>query len=310
MIMEKEIFDRVGSFFSPWKNSFDCFLSEIDLHFQNVVKKRLGWGELQEAKFKVGASSVVIRFRVGGEYFIFRVPKYSQRQLRACLIAWQHFADSGLMPEKIYHDEKCIVERFLPGHVLAEGPVGDCELEKMAEALRTLHSITATGFDRIAYDCEGENKNLADCFLPYVEPGINWLEEQRIIDNIRLSHLREIMSVMPDPAEKKVFICHGDMSAANIMVDRDAVRFIDWDGICAFPREYDFSYLNVDPGFRKWMDDLISAYGFSLNRELIDYFSFGNILRTLCTVNDPFRELNKFNDIFENLLLQTPVPRK
>lgn len=292
------------------KSDFDFFLTEIDAHFQMVLAERLGWAEPREVKFKVGAGNVVIRFRHDDEYFIFRVPKYSRRQIRSYLLAYNHFSSFGLMAEKVYHDERCVIERFLPGYNPLSGQFGEQDLKLLALSLRRLHQIPAEGFDRIIYNNCGQYKKLSECFSSYVEKGLSWLEEQNVLDKVRLQHLRSVMSNHNLAAEPVCVICHGDMSAANILIDRDAVRFIDWDGICAFPREYDFSYLNVDPGFRKWMDDLISYYGLPLNRELIDYFSFGNILRTLCTVNDPFRELGKFNDIFENLLLQIPISRK
>lgn len=286
------------------KANFDSFLAEADAHFKAVLNKLPGFENPQELKFKIGASSLVIRFRVEKEYFIFRVPKYSQRQIRAYLLAYQHFSATGLMPEKIYHDEKCVVERLVPGHELTERLVGDCELEKLAAALLSLHLIPAIGFGRIVYGCEGENKSLADCFSTYVEKGINWLEEHGVMDDMRLSHLREIMAVLPEPAEKNVFICHGDMSAPNIIVDSDRVRFVDWDGLCAFPREYEFSYLNIEPKFHHHMKRLIYLYGHPLNVNLINYFSFGNVLRTICTAASPFDELWKFTDIFDDLLLR------
>jgi thiamine kinase-like enzyme len=293
-----------NKFVSYEQLAFEFFLKEVDSHFHHVVEKLLGWDKPQEVQFRTGSSSVVIKFRVGDEFYIFRVPKFGRFQVRIYLVAHQHFSDSGLMPEKIYHDERCILERFIDGKSPKGEQIEDEEIKKMGSAFRLLHRFPSAGFDCVMHGKEGTKKNLSDCFSTYVREGMEWLEQNHIMDDERLEHLKKIMAVMPEPADDQPCLCHGDLSSGNIIITEGGVTLIDWDCLSSFPREYDFSFLNVEQDFFSRMDRLIEYYGMPLNKNLINYFSFCNILRMISTAGDPFWEMWRFCDVFDRLLLQ------
>lgn len=292
-----------NNFVSYEQTAFEFFLKEIDNHFHYVVEKLLGWGVPQEVRFRTGTTSVVIKFRFGNDYYIFRVPKFGRFQIRISLLAHQHFANSGLMPEKIYHDERCIIERFVEGRRLKNN-CGEAEIKKLGVALCSLHQIPSSGFDCVMHEKEGAKRSLNECFSSYVTDGLLWLRRNHIMDEERFHHLEGIMQEMPESVDKQPRLCHGDMSPGNIMITDAAAVFIDWDCLSSFPREYDFSYLNADPEIFPFMDQLIADYGMPVNRNLINYFSFCNILRMITTAGDPYWEMWKFCDVFDNLLLQ------
>lgn len=265
--------------------SFDKFLKDIDDHFVHVVGDLLGWKVQERPDFRVGAGSVVLRFRTQQGLFIFRVPQFSQEQLRRIALAYLHFGASGLMPEKIYHDGKCVLERYVPGVPLS-ARADDASLAALGRQLALLHALPASGFGPLSHGTTALFADVAEWLAQAPSPSPDIDDEaghvEELDDDARAALQALYAEVAAPPAALLQAPCrvgHGDLWRSNIVMGADGgVTFIDWDRIGAYPREHDFVYLSDAELEPRQRDVVLQAYGHPLDRGLVHWFALRRLL--------------------------------
>lgn len=267
------------------KPDFDRFLREIEDHFVHVVEDRLRWQVLEQPQRQVGNGSVVLRFLTPQGRFIFRVPQFSQEQLRAVMLAYRYLGASGMMPEKLYHDGKCIVEQFIDGAPLS-GRSADAVLQALARRLATIHAMPATGFGPLLHTTHGRYPD-AQAWLedaggrvaPRDQP--QWHDEELGPDEIDSLLALHAQAARAPRALAAAPTClgHGDLWRRNIVATPEGVvKLIDWDGIGAYPREHDFAFMAEADLDARQQEVVLAAYGQPLDPSLLRWFSLRKLV--------------------------------
>lgn len=265
--------------------AFEGFLKEIDDHFVHVVGDRLRWKVLERPDFSVGAGSVVLRFRTPEGLFIFRVPRYAQEQLRRIALAYRHFGATGLMPEKIYHDGKCVLERYVPGVPLSSRADDRC-LAALGRQLALLHGLPATGFGPLSHGTTALFADASEWLAQSPSPTPDEADMAVLDEDLdaaerqALAALYDEVAIMPQAlALAPCRVGHGDVWRNNVVLGAEGgVTLIDWDRIGAYPREHDFVCLadaNLDP---RQKNLVLEAYGHPLDHRLVRWFSLRRLL--------------------------------
>jgi len=266
--------------------AFQQFLKEIDDHFVYVVGDLLRWKVLERPDFRLGAGNVVLRFRTPQGLFIFRVPRYSQEQLRRVALAYRHFGAAGLLPEKLYHDGKCVLERYIAGVPLS-AQADDDSLRALGRQLARVHALPATGFGPLAYGTTALFADVAEWFAespsPIPDDDDSSAAAEEDLDDAEVAALQALYAeVARLPEALRQAPCrvgHGDLWRDNVVLDADdAVTFIDWDRIGAYPREHDFVFLADAELDARQRAIVLQAYGHPLDRGLIRWFSLRRLL--------------------------------
>jgi aminoglycoside phosphotransferase len=274
----------VGAVAERGSADFQRFLKEVNDHFVHVVGERLGWKVLERPSWTSGNGNVVLRFRTAQGLFIFRVPKYSQFQLRSVALAYHHFAHLGVMPEVVYRDGKCVLERYMPGVPLSAAS-SDEVLCRLARTLAQLHTLPATGFGRLTHGTTGwftdatawsadnamvlhsGHRGEAD------EPDA---QEAQLVEALtrRIAELPDAMRTAP------VWVSHGDLWRSNVIVGPEGrVTLIDWDTMGAYPRENDLTVV-VDADLDARQKALfLEAYGHPVDEGLLRWIALCRIVR-------------------------------
>jgi aminoglycoside phosphotransferase (APT) family kinase protein len=262
--------------------AFQQFLKEIDDHFVYVVGDLLGWKVTGTPEFGVGSGNVVIRFenQAGGRY-LFRVPRFAQDPLRRVALAYRHFGASGLLPEQIYIDGKCALERYAQGVALSDRSP-DPALASLGRALAKIHAVSGEGFGPLSHGTSGGFVDARAYYAQSVFPASvddadEDLDEQQAGTLERLAQrARQLPAALHDAP---VRLGHGDMWRRNIVVNADGgITLIDWDRIGCYPREYDFIFM-VDADLSPQQKKLVlGAYGEDLDAQLLDWFSLRRLM--------------------------------
>lgn len=263
---------------------FQQFLKEINDHFVHVVGERLGWTVLERPSWTEGNGNVVLRFRTPQGLFIFRVPKHSQFQLRSVALAYRHFGHLGLMPEVVYRDGKCVLERFMPGLPLSSDS-SDATLQALGQRLAALHHLPATGFGRLSHGVSG-----------WFDDATTWLAENPGTVHTGRRHAQDDAGLDPEQREladalarriaeaptglhaAPVRVCHGDLWRSNVIVGPDgALTLIDWDMLGAYPCEVDLVVM-VDADLDARQKALVlEAYGRPVDMALAHWIALRRI---------------------------------
>ncbi len=131
----------------------EAMLDEIHNHLVFVLTEKLGWHDAVNPEMSVGSGHVVIRFEVVGQRYVFRVAKHGLQQHKRTMLAYRHVGGLGIIPEKIYHDGKCVIERHADGVALT-AQVSDGVLVQLAQRLSQLHAMAAQGFGPLDFDLQ------------------------------------------------------------------------------------------------------------------------------------------------------------
>jgi spectinomycin phosphotransferase len=86
-------------------------------------------------------------------------------------------------------------------------------------------------------------------------------EHEKIIIQM-IGYLEKILSEIEE-TNKKICLCHGDIHAGNILINKDNFYIVDWDTILLAPKEKDLMFIGGGIG-NKWK-----------NKEEIEYFYKG-----------------------------------
>ena len=265
---------------------FQHFLKEINDHFVHVVGERLGWKVLERPSYTVGNGNVVLRFRTAEGLFAFRVPRFSQVQLRSVALARHHFADLGLMPALVYRDGKCELERYVPGLPLSAAAQDDT-LVGLAQQLSRLHTVPASGFGRLTHGSSGWFADAAAWAAAnpmVVHTGHRRGEEEVALEPHEAAAadaLAQRIATLPAALHgAPVCVCHGDLWRSNIVVGPEGgTTLIDWDALGAYPREADLVLL-VDADLDARQKALfLQAYGHPVDPVLLQWFALCRLAR-------------------------------
>lgn len=267
----------------PADPGFQRFLKEIDDHFVHVVGDLLGWKVAGRPEFAVGSGNIVIRFENGvGERFLFRVPRHTQDQLRRVALAYRHFGNTGIMPENVYMDGKCVLERYVEGQPLSRRS-SDAALQALGRTLALVHAKAGEKYGPLSHGTTGLDDD-ADAYYRenpiVVAHGDDDGQDLSRAQALELQALEQLVRV-PPPALRgaQVRLGHGDMWRNNVVVGgQSSISLIDWDRIGCYPREYDFVFM-VDADLDTRQKNLVlAAYGAPLEPVLLNWFALRRLM--------------------------------
>nr|WP_036805019.1 phosphotransferase [Polaromonas sp. CG_9.11] len=219
-------------------------LEEIHNHLVYVLSERLGWHTIERPEISVGGGHVVIRFGKNGRRMVFRVPKHSAQQLKRTMLAYRHVGSLGFMPEKIYHDGKCIIESHVEG--LPIGPQASGEvIVGLAGKLSLMHAIPAERYGPLDFDCQGSHLDPGAYYRGQPAISVDRSESDLSPDESSTLNMALVQAadVPPGLQTAKTYIGHGELWRKNILVQQHDFKIIDWDRIGAYPIEQDLAVL-------------------------------------------------------------------
>jgi len=198
--------------------------------------------------------------------------------MRSTMLAYLHLGHLDLMPDKVYHDPKCIIERFAPGAPL-DASVQTGVLTGMAHKLAAMHAIGASGYGPLAFALHG---SFDDATADYLRPGYAEGFEPGGLPADQADHLQAIWRRAAEPptglAQAPMVLGHGDLWSKNILVSDTVFRIIDWDRVGAYPRERDLALL-LDVDFSAAQQEaFLAAYGEPVRRDWINWFGLRKLL--------------------------------
>jgi hypothetical protein len=221
----------------PQAVDFQAMVDEIHRYFVHVLQDKLGGIDDGQSQMAHGSGHVVIRFNLDGETLVFRVPKFGLGQMRGTMLAYRHLAHLGVMPEKVYHDAKCIIERFIPG-VPLDAVVSAAVLADLARKLAAIHAIPASGYGPLSFDRQG---SFQDARADYLGEGFADGTGLGDLPAAQQAQLRDAMhraaEVPAGLVEAPMVLGHGDLWRKNVLVSAEDFKVIDWDRVGAYPRE-------------------------------------------------------------------------
>ncbi len=278
-----------------YNRKFEAFLREIDDHL-NYVLKKLGWELIVAPQFTRGHGSVVIHLTTVDGNYIFRVPRYSQVQLRKIHLAYRLFGGESYMPKYFYHDEKCFIEEYVEGS-LASSQMTLNQCDELGGNLRKIHANKGYGFGPLDYDKTSNNESFGEYNEKRISDQFKYLYENKILSNVEVSQLEIFFTDCIVKFSKcPVVICHGDLWPGNIIAGK-SVKFIDWDNIAAYPREFDFIFLNELELSHMQKKHIFDAYGYEIDQSIV-------LWRTIYIIVKNCRKIstNRLNILHKHIL--------
>lgn len=253
-----------------WRSMLD----EIHDHLMYVLNDRLGWQSFSSPEMSVGGGHVMIRFEKNGERMVFRVPRHGVQQLRRTMLAYRHIGHLGFMPEKIYHDGKCILESHAEG-VALNPKVSDVVLAQLATQLAKMHAIPAQKYGPLDFDLQGSYADASAYYLGRTPIVLDRSEADLtpVQSDVLAAALLQVATIHIDLPAAKTFLGHGDLWRNNILVDKDRFTVIDWDRIGAYPRECDLVFLLEADLSARQRAFFLEHYGHTVNLGLLKWFA-------------------------------------
>lgn len=258
---------------------FHHILEEVVDHLEHVLLSKFKIGVLVNPEYAVGRGHVVIRFQSGSERWVFRSPLHGREQLKRNLLAYRHVGSMDLMPEKVYHDGKCLIEKYVEGHPLSSA-ASDAAIIDLARKLARMHALPATHYGPLDFDLQGMHDSAAAYFsgkpLIVVDRSDADLSESQ--ERLLNAAVKRAALMHPELMDSGVVLGHGDLWRKNILVSSEEVRVIDWDRIGAYPPEYDLVVIAEAELTSAQQILFLEHYGRPVNTSLLSWF---NLRRTL-----------------------------
>lgn len=277
------------------KISLDAVVDEIHNYFVYVCREKFGWTTVNSVALSSGKGHVVIRFEKNGQRMLFRVGRHGASQLKRVMLAYDHMGELGLMPAKIYHDRKCIIEDYVDGQALNSG-VSDNAIVELAQKLLSMHALPAQGYGPLDSAVHGVCDHVSNYYARFQLPPIDYSEVDLTNEESDfLERTRASLTALPEALlSAKTYIGHGDLWRNNILVDRDHVHVIDWDRVGAYPIEHDLVFL-VDAQFSYTQTHLFyTHYKKGVNLDLVRWFSLRRVfLNTRLNLKKKIAEIKK-----------------
>ncbi len=258
---------------------FHKILEEVNAHLEYVLLNKFKMSDLVNPEHSLGTGHVVIRFQVGSERWIFRSPLHSRDQLRRAMMAYRLVGSMDLMPEKVYHDGKCVIEKNVEGHPMSSA-VSDAALIDLAQKLARMHAIPASCYGPLDFDLQGIHESAADYYSkrPPIVVDRSEADLSEPQDRLLSAAVERANAIHPDLHASRVYLGHGDLWRKNIFVRPVDVRVIDWERIGAYPPEYDLVFLEQADLTSEQQALFMHHYGRTVNASLLSWF---NLRRTL-----------------------------
>ncbi len=259
-----------------------AMIEEIHEHLVFVLREKLVWMDALQPEMSAGGGHIVIRFERGGQRFVFRVAKHGLYQHKRTMLAYRHLDHLGVIPEKIYHDGVCLIERYAAGTPLSE-QVSDLVLKGLALKLSKIHAMGANGFGPLEFNTEGAFPDASSYYSEQPQVKLNWAEADLSDDRIEQLNdaLLDANRLPPELLAAPVRLGHGDLWCNNVMVTETDFKILDWDRIGAYPMERDLTFL-LELGFSARQRDLfLSWYAFSevVDVQLLRWFAKRRVMR-------------------------------
>jgi aminoglycoside phosphotransferase (APT) family kinase protein len=185
----------------------------------------------------------------------------------------------NLMPEKLYHDGKSLIEKHVEGHPLSRA-ASNAAIVDLAKKLAQMHALPATCYGALDFDLQGMYPDAATYFskIPpiIVDRSDSDLSESQ--ERILSSALELATALHTDLISSGVVLGHGDLWRSNILVSPDEARVIDWDRIGAYPPESDLIFMADADLTMEQQTLFLHHYGRPVNNSLLSWF---NLRRTL-----------------------------
>jgi hypothetical protein len=260
--------------------ALNALLEEVNDHLAWVLTTQFNTHHLIEPEMAMGGGHVVIRFYMGSDRWVFRAPLHSHLQVRSQLLAHRYAGHLGIIPEKIYHDSKCILERHVPGWPL--GPnVRDELIVTLARALSELHKIPASGFGPLEYDTMAAFTDARHYYAQrpqtHVDRSETDLSSQQ--DDLLQRAMYVSNTLPPDLDKQPTFLGHGDLWRKNILAGPQSVHVIDWDRIGSYPREYDLVFMSDAQWDRRQCSLFLEHYVHPVAPDILQWFVINRTLR-------------------------------
>jgi len=270
--------------YSPDKSSqenaqFSAMLDEINDHLVYVLTEKLGWHDAVHPEMSVGGGHVVIRFEKDGQRLVFRVPKFGIMQLKRNMMAYRYLGHLDIIPEKVYHDGKCIIERHADGRAFSS-QVTDAVLKRMGSQLSSMHEIKAAGFGPLDFELQGSSPDATAFYQDQVPIEIDWAEMDLsgVQADILAAAVAQSATVPAELQSAKTLLGHGDLWRNNILMTQDSFKIVDWDKIGAYPIECDLAFLWVADLSSSQRELFFKSYVHEVNRGLLRWFATRHIL--------------------------------
>lgn len=254
-------------------------LNEINDHLVYVLTERLGWHDAARPEMSVGGGHVVIRFEKDGQLLVFRVPKFGIMQLKRNMMAYRYLGHLDIIPEKIYHDGKCIIERHADG-TFFNSQVTDAVLKRMAQQLSAMHEVKAQGFGPLDFELQGSCPDAKAYYQAQVPIEIDGAEmDLSVAEADTLAAAVSQSAIVPVQLQSaKTFLGHGDLWRNNILVTQDGFKIVDWDKIGAYPIECDLAFLWVADLSASQRELFFKSYAHEVNLGSLSWFATRHIL--------------------------------
>jgi spectinomycin phosphotransferase len=98
----------------------------------------------------------------------------------------------------------------------------------------------------------------------------------------------ETAGIANSKGHRSMCLCHGDIHAGNILIDKNKFYVVDWDTIILAPKEKDLMFIGGGIG-NKWngegeIECFYKGYGTEteIDRDLIKYYRYERIIQDIC----------------------------
>lgn len=260
-------------------NQFAGFLIEIQDYFEFITSEKLKWS-VENVEITFGHGNVILRFWHSNECYVFKVPKFGQFQIKSQRRAQTFFAETSFFPQVVYFDGKCIIEKFIDGEKLGRDP--DCfDYQNLAIALSEIHSQPAEDFGHLIYANVGAEKSSLTYYAERLDMGWSLIAKKGLLKKEIFTRLqKETIERLRKIDNQPKVLCHGDVWRENVIYNPSSGDFklIDWEGIGAFTKEMDLSFLH-----RVYVTDQQRAiffkhYEHEVDMSMIAFYSFLRIV--------------------------------
>lgn len=279
---------------SSRERDFAHFIYEIYDHFDLVVIAKLGW-KPTNIKITQGTNNIVIGFSYLAQNYIFRVPKYGIRQLKAIMCIRQQLNGKPYFPDILYYDDKCLIEQYADGKFLDELSDPNA-FAKLASVMADFHSLPGCKFGPLMY----KNFGVADDFQSYYPQNFNkfWdkmeqnIQFERNVLKLLKSHWRCVLQGCND----EPVICHGDLWHNNIFYSNDSkkITLIDWERCGVYHREKDLRFLLSQSITKEQRNTFLTHYPYEVNEKLMHWYELTSQLK-YCRLEDIQNFINTAN---------------
>lgn len=134
-----------------------------------------------------------------------------------------------------------LVQRRLPGRMLAEVEPTDTTCRSVAQTLRAIHAIpVGRGFGNLTAELEGETPSLSAWFVDHVGAEI----QTPTVEPALADALAVLEAARPLLDRQRPALVHGDVQPTNLLVGDDGrvSGVLDWEAAKSGPPAFDFGW--------------------------------------------------------------------